>query len=156
MNRIDSQWIIYRVGNLCQLHLLNKHYKPGDEIIGIIDFGSRDQEGQLEKNVVCVQFSCVLHRQGSNDALEGAVVRKEFTLGLKKGDFSVMIPSGIATASPDEHGQVIKCLLCFLFHITTNDYPEALFEDRAGITQLCPKEVDTKQFSCDFPISIYA
>ena len=139
MNSADSSWSIYRIGGLCQLHLLRKRYKPGDDIIGIMEFN--------DSKVVCVKYNCKLECE----ATKQTQTREEFTFGLRRNDFTITIPEMIDTPS----GQVLNCMLSFLFHIVNTNYPRTLFEDKAGITELGPKELESKQFSCDFPILIY-
>lgn len=147
MNSADSSWSIYRIGGLCQLHLLRKRYKPGDDIIGIMEFN--------DSKVVCVKYNCKLECE----ATKQTQTKEEFTFGFKRNDFSITIPEMIDDQDRDQdtpnNGQVLNYVLTFLFYIANTNYPKTLFEDKAGITELGPKELESKQFSCDFPILIY-
>lgn len=139
MNSADSSWSIYRIGGLCQLHLLRKRYKPGDDIIGMMEFN--------DSKVVCVKYNCKLECE----ATKQSQTKDEFTFGLKRTAFSIAVPEMIEAKG----GQVLNYVLTFLFHIASTNYPKTLFEDKAGITELGPEELESKQFNCDFPILIY-
>jgi hypothetical protein len=143
MNTTDSSWSIYRIGGLCQLHLLRKRYRPGDDIIGIMEFNS--------SKVVCVKYRCTLEC----DATKQVETKEEFTFGFKRNDFSITIPEMTDAHGQNGGGQVLNYVIKFLFYITNANFTKTLFEDKAGITELGPKELDSKQFMCNFAILIY-
>lgn len=130
-------WSVHRIGTLCKLHLLNKRYKPGDDIIGILDF--------TNSTVACAKYYCILQCE----EIQMFELKQEFSLAFEQNDFAITIPPiGI-------QGSVLHCVLSFLFYIADKKYPKTLFEDRAGTIELGPSELETKLFSCDFPLAIY-
>lgn len=141
-NELNTRsWNIHRIGNLCCLHLLSKRYKPSDEIIGIIDF--------INANVVCVKYNCILQCE----ELDEFELKQEFCLGYKQSDFSITIPQ-MANESTTQ-GSTLHCVLSFLFYIADKNHPKSFYEDKAGTIELGPSELETKLFSCDFPILVH-
>lgn len=131
-------WSIYRIGNVCRLHILNKQYRVGDNIIGVIDF--------TNSTISCAKYAVILQC----DETQQSVVEQEFSLGLTKNNFMITIPQ---VANP--RSSVIHCELSFLFYIADKSIPKTLFEDKAGTIELGPSILDTKLFSCHFPITIH-
>lgn len=138
MEILDSNWSTFRIGGLCQLYLLRKMYRPGDAIIGIMNFN--------QSNIVCLKYCCKLEL-GNNKS----ETSHEFTIGLRQTHFKIIIPQ----MADEQSGQTISCDLSFLFCIVNTNYPKTLFEDKAGVTELGPNELESKQFRCNFPISIH-
>lgn len=138
---MDS-WSIYRIGTLCKLHLLNKRFKPGDEIVGILDF--------TDTEVVCAKYTCILQ----SHSFERSETKSDISIGFKQHDFVVTIPELDETLTP-RSTNIVDATLSLLFYITDRDFSKALMEDRAGIIEMGPNTLDVKLFSCDFPITIY-
>ena len=141
-------WSVHRIGALCRLHLLNKRYKPGDEIIGLLDF--------YDSKISCAKYTCMLQCEECNYY----DTKNEFTVGLMQSDFVISIPREreLLNSSPNEAptaGSVVHAVLSFLFYISDSDYQKALYEDKVGTIELGPIELETKLFSCDFPLAIH-
>lgn len=130
-------WSVHRIGGVCKLHLLNKRFRVGDHILGILDFSN--------SNVTCAKYTVILQCE----EIQQYELKQEFSLGYKKNDFMITIPLVNTKVS------VLHCVLSFLFYIADKNYPKTLFEDRAGTIELGPSELETKLFSCDFPIAIH-
>jgi len=130
-------WSVHRIGSVCRLHLLNKRYRFGDHILGILDFSN--------SKITCAKYTVMLQCEETQQC----EIRQEFSLGMKKNDFMITIPQINSEAS------VLHCVLSFLFYIADKNYPKTLFEDRAGTIELGPSELDIKLFSCDFPIAMH-
>lgn len=130
-------WSIHRVSGVCKLHLLNKRYKLGDSIVGILDF--------TNSQMTCAKYIIMLQCE----EVQQYEVKQEFSLGLRQNDFMLTIPM-VNTKTP-----VLHCVLSFLFYIADKNYSKTVFEDKSGTIELGPSELNTKLFSCDFPIAIY-
>lgn len=131
-------WSVHRIGGVCKLHLLNKHYRTGDHIIGVLDFS--------DSNITCLKYTVILQCEETQQY----ELKQEFSVGMKKNDFMITIPHLV-----NAKASILHCVLSFLFYIADKNYPKTLFEDRAGTIEVGPSELDTKLFSCDFPIAIY-
>lgn len=148
-------WSVHRIGNVCKLHLLNRRYKPGDHIVGVLDFANC--------KTICAKYSVILHCEET----QSYELKQEFCLGLKKNDFMITIPQNLVnetsrspsppstSISDKTSSTILHCVLSFLFYIADKNYPKTLFSDKAGTIELGPTEIDTKLFSCDFPIAIH-
>lgn len=141
LNRIPSNdyrfWSIHRIGPLCKLHLLNKRYRMGDHIIGIMDFS--------DSNVLCAKYNVIWQCE----EVQRCELVREFSYGLRKNDFMLTIPQIETSAT------VLHCVLSFIFHIVDKNIKKTSFEDKAGVVELGPSELATKPFGCDFPIAVY-
>lgn len=135
-----STFKTHRIGGVCKLHLLNKRYRIGDHIMGILDFSN--------SSFACAKYTVILHCE----ATQQFELRQEFSFGLKKSDFMITIPPQLNTTT--SNSIVLHCVLSFLFYISDKNYPKTLYEDKAGIIELGPKELDGKLFKCDIPIAI--
>lgn len=135
----DSRfWSVHRIGSVCKLHLLNKRHRAGDHIIGMLDFSG--------SNISCAKYTVILQCEETQQY----GLKQEFSLGLKKTDFVITIPMALNIKA-----SVLHCVLSFLFYIAGENYPKTLYEDRVGTIELGPNELDSKLFSCDFPIAIH-
>lgn len=146
LNPISSNdyrfWSIHRIGTVCKLHLLIKRYKPGDHIIGILDFSGSDQ--------TCAKYSIIWQCEEA----QKYQIKEEFSYGLKKNEFMIPIPDNMDLNSP-----ILHCVLSFLFYIVDkraeNGETVIKFEDKVGTVELAPSQLETKLFGCDFPLAIY-
>lgn len=131
-------WSVHRIGSICKLHLLNKRFRIGDHIIGMLDFSN--------STAACAKYTVILHCEETQQY----ELKQEFALGMRKKDFMITIPPINTEMS------VLHCVLSFLFYIGVKNYPKTLYEDKAGTIELGPSELETKLFSCDFPIAVHA
>lgn len=138
-------WSIHRIGKVCKLHLLNKRHRVGDHVVGILDFNG--------STASCAKYIVLLKRDDGGEI----VVKQEFSFGLKKCDFMLTIPQVDVEDSFEaiDNEIVSHCILRLLFCIVDSNYTRTMYEDRAGVIELGPNELETKLFSCDFPIAVY-
>lgn len=87
-------------------------------------FVNRDRLiGRLEFSTSCAKYIV---------KLDDDILKEECTIGLKQTHFTIPITNHVT----------------MLFYLM-DDLDKTLFEDKAGIIELAPNEIDTKLFSCD-------